>query len=103
MTNSMDLAKAQCEELRWLILLALNAARPVGTSEMIIRRAIDPLVPGVTDLEIRRELDYLAARKLIDLERDRSSWFAKINRYGIDVVEYTVTCDPGIARPAKWG
>jgi hypothetical protein len=98
----MDLSKARCEELRWLILLALNAARPVGTSEVIIRRAIDPVVPGVTDYEIRRELDYLAARKLIELERDRAVWFSKINRNGIDVVEYTVSCDPGIARPAKW-
>lgn len=102
MTTSMDLAKAQCEELRWVILLALNAARPMGTTEVIVRRAIDPVVPGVTDLEIRRELDYLAERKLITVERDRPVWFAKINRYGIDVVEYTVSCDPGIARPAKW-
>lgn len=98
----MDMAKAQCEELRWLILLALNAARPVGTTEVIIRHAIDPVVPGVTDLQIRCELDYLAERKLIIVERDRPVWFAKINRYGIDVVEYTVSCDPGIARPAKW-
>jgi hypothetical protein len=98
----MDLAKARCEELRWLILLALNAARPMGTSEVIIRRAIDPVVPGVTDLEIRRELDYLANRKLIELEYDRPVWFAKINRNGIDVVEYTVSCDPGIARPKGW-
>ena len=102
MTNSMDLERAQREELRWVILLALNAARPVGTSEVIVRRAIDPIVPGVTDLEIRRELDYLFARKLIELERDRPVWFARLARYGVDVVEYTVSCDPGIARPAKW-
>lgn len=100
--NSVDIATAQREELRWLILLALNAARPVGTSEVIVRRAIDPVVPGVTDLDIRRELDYLADRELIELECDRPVWFAKINRHGIDVVEYTVACHPGIARPAKW-
>jgi hypothetical protein len=100
--NSVDLATAQREELRWLILLALNAARPVGTSEVIVRRAIDPVVPGVTDLEIRREMDYLAERVLIDIERNRPVWFARINRHGIDIVEYTVACHAGIARPVKW-
>ena len=100
--DSLDMAKAQSEELRWLILTALNAARPMGTSEAIIRRAIDAIVPGVTDLEIRRELDYLSVRRLIDLECDRPVWFGKINRNGIDVYEYTVPCDPGIARPKKW-
>lgn len=98
----VDILKAQFEELRWLILLTLNAARPIGTSEVIIRRAIDPVVPGMTENEIRRELDYLEERFLITLTKDRPVWFAKINRNGIDVVEYTVSCDPGIARPAKW-
>jgi hypothetical protein len=100
--NSLDITKARHEELRWLILMALNAARPMGTSEVIVRRAIDPVVPGVTDLEIRRELDYLAERTLAEVERDRAVWFAKINNHGIDIVEYTVACHPGIARPAKW-
>ena len=100
--NSVDLATAQREELRWLILLALNAARPVGTSEVIVRRALDPVVPGVTDLEIRREMDYLAERDLVNIERNRPVWFAKINRHGIDIVDYTVACHAGIARPAKW-
>ena len=100
--NSVDLATAQREELRWLILLALNAARPVGTSEVIVRRAIDPVVPGVTDLEIRREMDYLAERDLVNIERNRPVWFARINRHGIDIVDYTVACHAGIARPAKW-
>ena len=98
----MDIAKARHEELRWLILLALNAARPVGTSEVIVRRAIDPVIPGVTDLEIRCQLDYLAERNLVEMERDRPVWFAKINSHGIDIVEYTVVCHPGIARPANW-
>jgi hypothetical protein len=102
MTNSMDITKARHEELRWLILLALNAARPMGTSEVIIRRAIEPVIPGVTDLEIRREVDYLVERKLAEVERDRAVWFVKINNHGVDLVEYTLPCLPGIARPAKW-
>jgi hypothetical protein len=69
---------------------------------MIIRTVVDPIIRGVTELEIRNQLDYLAERKLIKIEKNQPVWFAKINRDGIDIVEYTVMCDPGIARPAKW-
>lgn len=100
--NSVDIEKARVEELRWVVLMALNAARPVGTSEIIIQRAIEPVVPGVTYHEIRRELDYLTQRELIHLEKDRPVWFAKLNNHGIDFVEYTVPASPGIARPQKW-
>ncbi|MFA5423051.1 MAG: hypothetical protein WC374_04270 [Phycisphaerae bacterium] len=100
--NSMDMEKARREELRWLILRSLYAAQPVGTSEIIIRTAVDPVIPGVTALEIRNQLDYLTERKLIHTEKNRPVWFAKIDRYGIDIVEYTVDCDPGIARPKEW-
>lgn len=98
----IDLQKARREELRWLILLALNAARPMGTSEAVIKNAIEPVILDITQHEIRTELDYLEERKLITIDRkDTPSWFAKINRYGIDVVEYTVPCDPGIKRPRE--
>jgi len=99
----MDLEKPRREELRWLILRALYAAQPVGTAETIIRNAIEPIIPDATVMEIRRELDYLAERDLVSIvEKDRPTWFAKINRYGIDVVEYTIPCHPGIARPRNW-
>jgi len=98
---NVDMEKARREEARWVILLSLYSAQPIGTSEVIIRNAIEPVVPDITGLEIRRELDYLEERKLISVER-RQVWFAKINNHGIDVVEYTVDCHPGIARPKKW-
>ena len=28
--------------------------------------------------------------------------FADLTRHGVDVAEYTVDCEPGIARPAKY-
>ena len=99
----IDLEKARREELRWMILRALYAAQPVGTTEIIVMKAMEPVVPDVTLLEIRRELDYLAERDLVNVSReDTPVWFAKINRRGIDVVEYTVDCHPGIARPKRW-
>jgi hypothetical protein len=98
----IDMEKARREEMRWLILQALYAAQPIGTSEAIIKNAIEPVLEA-TVTQIRDQLDYLAERKLITVtRRDTPVWFAKINRYGIDLVEYTVDCDPGIARPKQW-
>ncbi len=99
---NIDMERARREEMRWLILRALYAAQPVGTSEVIIRNAIIDIVPDVTELDVRRELDYLAERKLVQIEKNRPVWFTKINSHGIDIVEYTVDCHPGIARPKKW-
>jgi hypothetical protein len=98
----IDIERARREEMRWLILRALYAAQPLGTSEVIIRNALEPIIPDATELEIRKEIDYLEERGLAKAERNRPVWLAKINRYGIDVVEYTVDCKPGIARPNKW-
>jgi len=99
----IDLEKARREELRWMILRALYAAQPIGTTEIIVMKAMEPVVPDVTLTEIRRELDYLAERDLVTVScKDSAVWFAKINRHGIDIVEYTVPCHPGIARPKKW-
>ncbi|MEN6639634.1 MAG: hypothetical protein ABFC95_10595, partial [Smithella sp.] len=100
--SNLDFEKARREELRWLILRTLYAAQPIGTSETLIQRTVEPVVTGATEMEIRNNLDYLAERKLIHVEKNKPVWTAKINLYGIDVVEYTVDCDPGIARPAKW-
>jgi len=98
----IDMEKARREEMRWLILRALYAAQPMGTSEVIIRNALEPVIPDATELEIRKEMDYLEERDLAKIERNRPVWFAKINNHGIDFIEYVVDCRPGIARPKKW-
>jgi hypothetical protein len=98
----MDMEKARRTQLRWYILRSLYAAQPMGTSEFVIRTAVDPIIRGVTELEIRNQLDYLQERRLIGIESNHPVWHAKINNHGIDVVEYTVDCDPGIARPQEW-
>ncbi len=101
-----DHAKVRREFLRWTLLLALNNARDVdGTGETLLLAIIQAEFPDASAIELRRELDYLAERDLIRLtKRPDGRWLADINRYGIDVVEYTVDVDPGIARPTKyWG
>lgn len=100
---NIDTARIRRENLRWLILLTLNNARPVGAYEGPILSVAQSEYPDATPLELRRELDYLHGRQLINLNKEPSGrWFADLTRYGIDIAEYTVDCEPGIARPQKY-
>ena len=99
----IDTAKVRRESMRWNILLILNNARPVGAYEELVLATLQSIYPDATALELRRELDYLADRELVTLNKEPSGrWFAELNRRGTDVAEYTVECDPGIARPQKY-
>lgn len=99
----LDTAKVRRESMRWNILLTLNNARPMGAYEELILSTVQSIYPDATALELRREIDYLADRSLVDLRKEPSGrWFADLTRYGVDVAEYTVDCQPGVARPAKY-
>lgn len=99
----MDLEKQKREQLRWLILETLNSARPIGANEGLILNVVNEVQGGVTHLEMRRELGYLVERKLVEVTGKQSAvWHAELTRDGVDVVEYTVGCDAGIARPRKY-
>lgn len=101
----IDQTRVRRESMRWLIILTLNNARPIGAYEELVLATLLAMYPDVTSLEMRRELDYLADRALVDLRKEPSGrWFADLSRTGVDIAEYTVDCDPGIARPPKyWG
>jgi hypothetical protein len=89
--------------MRWILLLALNYGRPNPVTEALIAGTARELIADASPLEIRRELDYLEGRKLVVVRREPSGqWLAEITRHGIDIVEYTTDCEPGIARPAKY-
>lgn len=99
----IDQAKVRREALRWLILLTLNNARPVGAFEGPVLSVAQSEYPDATPLEMRRELDYLADRELVKLRKEPSGkWFSQLTRFGTDVAEYTIECEPGIARPVKY-
>lgn len=99
----MDMAKARRELMRWTIILTLNNARPIGAAEELILTVVQAVNTDATALEVRRELDYLADRSLVDLKKEPNGhWFAELTRHGVDLAEYTVDCDPGIARPTKY-
>lgn len=100
---AIDLEKNKREQLRWLILETLNAARPVGANEGLILNTVSAVQCDVTALELRRELDYLESRELAEITGKKTPmWHAELTRIGVDVVEYTVDCDAGIARPNKY-
>ena len=92
--------RARRETTRWLLLLTLNVARPAEAHVGMLRSVVAAVYSDITELEVRRELDYLQGRDLIKTRTDPlGQMHAKLERYGIDVVEYTVDCEPGIARP----
>lgn len=99
----MDMERARRENIRWYILVAVNAGRPEPVAEGLILSAIQAIPIHCTAAELRRELDYLLDRGLVELKRGEfMPWSADLTRAGVDVVEYTVDCDPGIARPKKY-
>lgn len=103
--SDIDLARAQREAARWRILRILDSGRPMPVSEIIVLRALNDASLRLSPAELRRELDYLENRKLVELiGKDREPvWSAELTGLGVDVVEYTVDCKPGIARPPKFG
>lgn len=99
----MDLEKQKREHLRWQVLVTVNASRPMELNEQLMLSVINDVPLRITPLELRRELDYLEERGLVKLSgRNGPVWSAELTRDGVDVVEYTVECDPGIARPKKY-
>lgn len=97
-------AKARRELMRWQLLVSLDVAAPYGMSPVALKTIIGATYVDVTDGEIKRHLDYLHERELIHVSTDPLGLeFAKLGRHGTDIVEYTVDCDAGIARPRKAG
>lgn len=101
--NAINLEKAQREQNRWFIILTLNAARPLGANEQLILTTLQAIPAQITAAELRREIDYLKDRSLVEVKNERGPvWHAELTRHGVDVAEYTVDVEPGIARPEKY-
>jgi hypothetical protein len=101
--HEVDIDKAHRETARWRILVTLNYGRPLRTNETIILRVLQDESMPITPHGLRNELGYLEARNLIKVHgKDSPIWSAELTRYGIDLVDYSIDCEPGIARPQKW-
>ena len=95
-----NVARVRREQIRWFLLQALNVARPVGAFGEMLLAIVQATYADATMQEIKRELDYLDERALVKVERDPTDrWHCDLTRHGVDVVEYTVAVEPGIARP----
>src|SRR5260221_4134991 len=98
----IDDAKQRREFMRWVLLLGLYNAHPVGAWEEVLISTVQGIYPDATRNEVRRELDYLFDRKLIRVEKKPDGrWFSEINNHGVDYMEYNIDAYPGIARPPK--
>lgn len=99
----MNFEKEMREQARWHILNTLNWGRPNPVNEDLVLKVLGDLALPFTPNGLRRELGYLEARELIKITRvaELDRWQAELTRIGIDMVEYTVPCDPGIARPVR--
>lgn len=98
-----DIIRVRRESLRWSLLVALNRTRPYTASEVLLFDVAHSIYPDATKLEVRQELDYLSDRALVEVAKQPSGlWFASLTRTGTDLVEYTIDCQPGIARPDKY-
>lgn len=99
----LDIARSRREGLRWNILKMLHLSAPYTAGEVQIIDVMRGIYRDVTQDELRKQLDYLFDRCLITLDKTPTGqWFADIGRFGIDLVEYTVECEPGIARPPHY-
>lgn len=99
--NYEAVRKVRRERMRWFILRALDVARPQGLDQQPLLDVIQTVYADATAQELKRELEYLATRELVEAKTDPlGHTYAKLLRYGVDIVEYTVDCEPGIARPA---
>ena len=96
------IAKQRREGMRWNIINTLNKARPHTTSETFLLDIMNAIYPQTTATELRQQLDYLADRKMVELNKAPHGWgFADLTSLGVDIAEYTVECRDGIARPEE--
>jgi hypothetical protein len=99
-----NLDKARREALRWHLLTIANVARPQSMNVAAMLPIITCVYQDATDVELRRHLDYLEERELVKISKDPlDNWAVELTRWGVDIVEYTVDCEPGIARPRASG
>ncbi|MFC7459790.1 hypothetical protein [Hydrogenophaga defluvii] len=98
----LQAARSRREFIRWLLLLAANINRPTVSLLRFLVQVVQAEYPDATELEVRRELDYLESRELMKVFTDPLGQLsADLTRHGIDVAEYTVAVEPGIMRPPK--
>ncbi len=93
----------EIERIRWYCLVTIDAGRPEAVRESLILRTLQDSELDVTATLLKRELDYLEERQLIHVygRGTNDGWSVKLTSVGIDLVDYSIPCNPGIARPPR--
>ncbi len=87
---------------RWTILRTLMVGGHLGATDRMCLDVARAEFLGVTRQALRDEIAYLESRGLVAVERSEvEAWRVTLTRAGRDVVDYTVDCEPGIARPPR--
>ena len=98
----MDMQNNFTREVRWRLLVALNASRPYGCNENTLLLALQDTQLDVSSSDIRRALDYLSKKTFVLVHKDSEIWAGELTADGIDVVEYNADCPKAIGRPQKY-
>jgi hypothetical protein len=99
---AIDIARAERESLRWVLLTALWHARPYGANEMLLTACAADIPLPATAAGIRRELGWLESHGLARVDRAGPVWAASLTAMGEDVYEYRAEAPAGLARPPRW-
>lgn len=101
MSQTILMQKIRREAIRWHLLTVVDLARPYGMYTEALLPIIRSVYPDATHQEIRRELDYLEERECVHIKKDgMERWCVELARIGIEIVDYTIDCQPGISRPS---
>ena len=88
--------------LRWTIMRTIMVGGHLGATDRMCKEVAAAEFMGVTRQLVRNEIKYLEDRGLVDVTRSEvAAWRMTLNRHGRDIVDYTVPCLPGIARPER--
>ena len=99
---AIDIARAERETLRWIILTALWHGRPYGVNEYVLQMTSRDIPLRVTADQVRSELASLEKRGLVKVGRDGPIWWGELTADGEAVVDYRSPAPIDIARPRKW-
>lgn len=101
LSSAPGLGGERHEKVRWSALCALDSSRPDPVRHPTLWELLRGDWPDITVRELLREVDYLEKRGLLTIDKkwSKQGWLIKMTRPGIDLVHYTIECEPGIARP----
>lgn len=99
---ALDIARAEREALRWVLITALWHGRPYGANESLLLSCAHDIPLRATGADVRRELAWLEGRALAKVIRTGPVWAAELSSLGEDVYDYRAEAPPGLARPPKW-